>query len=102
MAALLAALGQPVLYRPGMADLFSGDAGDHHDLLLGELGEPLHKHRQHNRLEIRAAGEDLLRAGRQLALRPHRQGEQIEQGIEIRLLAQLLQADPVHFVQEHL
>ena len=58
--------------------------------------------RKNNPLQIRAAGEDLLRAGRQLALRPHRQGEQVEQGIKIRLLAQLLQADPVHLAQEHL
>jgi len=35
--ALLAALGKPVLYRPGMADLFSGNAGNHHDLILGEF-----------------------------------------------------------------
>lgn len=34
LAALLASLGQPVLYRPGMADFFSGDTGDHHDFFL--------------------------------------------------------------------
>ena len=41
LAAFLAALGQPVLYSPGMADLFAGDAGNHHDLFLGELRETL-------------------------------------------------------------
>ena len=63
LAAFLPALSQPVLYRPGVADLFSGDACNHHDLLLGELREALHQHRQHNRVQIRAAGEDLLAAG---------------------------------------
>ena len=27
--AFLAALSQPILYRPGMADFFAGDAGNH-------------------------------------------------------------------------
>ena len=35
LAAFLAALGKPVLYRPGVADFFSGDAGNHHDFYLG-------------------------------------------------------------------
>ena len=35
--------------------------------------------------------------------RPHRQGEQVQQRIEIRLLAQLLQVEPHHLLlQEHL
>ena len=97
--ALLAALSKPVLYRPGVADLLKGKAGDHHDLLRTEEREPLSQHRQHNRVQIRAAGEDLLTAGGQLALGSQRQGEQVQQRIEIWLLAQLLQADPVHFLQ---
>ena len=98
--ALLAALSKPVLYRPGVADLLNGKAGDHHDLLRTEEREPLSQHRQHNRVQIRAAGEDLLTAGGQLALGSQRQGEQVQQRIEIWLLAQLLQADPVHLRQK--
>ena len=100
LAALLATFGKPVLHRPGMADLFAGDAGDHHDLLLAQLGKSLNQHRQHNRFQIRAAGEDLLAARRQLALGPHRQREQVEQGVEVGLLAKRLQADPVHLLEE--
>jgi hypothetical protein len=73
LQAILAALGEPVLNGAGVADFFAGDAGDHHDLLLSRSGR--------------------------LA---HRQREQVEQGIEIGLLAQLLQADPVHVLQERL
>ena len=83
LAPFLAAFGQPVLYSPGVADLFSGNTGDHHDVCLGELGEALHQHRKNNRVQIRAAGENLLTAGRQLAFRPHGQGEQVEQGVEV-------------------
>ena len=41
LAAFGFTFGQPVLNRPGMADIFSGDAGDQHDLLFGELREPM-------------------------------------------------------------
>jgi hypothetical protein len=71
-----------------VADLFSGDAGYHHDLRLGE---------------IRAPGQNLLTASCQFALRPHRQGEQVEQGVEVGLLAQLFKAEPHHLlIQKHL
>ena len=66
------------------------------------MGKLLHQHRQHNLVQIRAAGEDLLAACCQLALGPDRQGEQVEEGIEVGLLAQLLQVDPVHLLEEHL
>jgi hypothetical protein len=33
LQAFLAALRQPVLDSPGVADFFSGDTGDHHDFL---------------------------------------------------------------------
>ena len=42
-AALFTALSEPVLHGPRVADLLAGNAGDHHDLLLGEFREPLHQ-----------------------------------------------------------
>ena len=84
--ALLAALGKPVLYSPGMADFFSGNAGNQHDLILGELRKSLNQHRQHNRFQIRPSGQNLLTAGCQFAFRPHRQGQQVQQRIEVGLL----------------
>jgi len=54
------------------------------------------------RKEIRPAHQDLLRAGHQLALWPHRQREQGKQRIEIHLLAQLFQAQPDHAIEKGL
>jgi hypothetical protein len=58
-------------------------ASNHHDLLVGEMGKRLHQQRQHNLVQVRAAGQDLLTARRQLTLGPDRQREQVEQGIQI-------------------
>ena len=64
-------------------------------------GKPLSHHREHNRFQIRAAGHNLPTAGGQLAFGTHRQCEQVEQGVELWLLAQLPQADLVHLPQKH-
>ena len=89
MQAFLAALRQPILYRPGVADLFSGDTGNHHDLsVLQETA-------------VVSSGNRCTSLGSTTVSRsgPHRQGEQVEQGVEVGLLAQLLKADPVHLLQ---
>ena len=41
-------------------------------------------------------------AGAQFGLRAHRQGEEVEQGVEISLLAEVFQAQPLDLVGEHL
>jgi len=46
--------------------------------------------------------QDPFGADLQLSLRPHRQREQIEQGVEIGMLAQLLQAQPNHAINKYL
>ncbi len=63
----------------------------------------MHHHSQHNLVKIRAPGQDLLTAGRKLALRSHRQGEQIQKRIELGPAAELLKVQPHHLLlQEHL
>ena len=99
LAAFLAALGQPVLHQPGVAHLLAGDLGDLHQLILAVLRKALPQHRKHNRAQIRSPGHNLAAVGRQFRLRADRQREQVEQRIEIRLLAELLEADPVHLLQ---
>ena len=41
--AFLAPLRKQVLHRPGKKDFFSENAGDLHDLLLGEFRKTLHQ-----------------------------------------------------------
>ena len=67
-----------------------------------KCGKPLRQHSENGGKQIRPALEDLLRAGRQFGLRPHRQGQQGEQWIEIGLLAQLLQTEPDHAINKRL
>ena len=98
VAALFAALSEPVLHGPRVADLLAGNAGDHHDLLLGEFRKPLHQHRKHNRAQIRPAGQDLAGTALELALGPGWQGEQVEQRVKIGLTAELFQAQPAHLL----
>ena len=53
LAAFLAASSKPILCRPSVAQLFHGNASDHHDLVDCEMGKPLHQNREHNLLQIR-------------------------------------------------
>jgi hypothetical protein len=53
-------------------------------------------YRQHHRIQVRAAGQDLLTARRQFTFGPDRQGEQVQQGIQLAPAAELLQVDPGH------
>jgi hypothetical protein len=87
LAAFFAAGCEPVLCRPSVAQLFHGDASNHYDHPAREIGKPLHQHRQHNLVQIRAAGQDLLTARHQITCGPD---PQVDQGIQLSPAAELL------------
>ena len=83
---LLPAPLQKVLSGAGVEQLVGGIACERPDFLGAKCWKQLKQHSENGGKQIRPALEDLLRAGRQFGLRPHRQRQQGEQGIEISLL----------------
>ena len=99
---MLPAFLDQLLGGPGVTQLLGGNLDVHHHLLQGEVGVPLHQDRKNRLSQIRAALQDLLTAQLQLRFMQNRQPEQIQQRIELVLLAELLQADPDHIIQHQL
>ena len=85
-----------------MTQFVGGNLDVHHHLLQGEVGVPLHQHRENRLSQIRTAFQDLLAAQLQLRLMQNRQRQQIQQRIELIPLAELFQADPDHLIQHQL
>jgi hypothetical protein len=102
LPAFLPAFLDQLLGSPGVTQLLGGNLDVHHHLLQGEVGVPLHQHRENRLSQIRTALQDLLAAPLQLRLMQHRQPEQIQQRIELVLLAKLFEADPDHLIQHQL
>ena len=71
-----------------------------HDFLACEIGKPHPKNRKNGVEQIGPWPQDLIGGGLNLSLRSHRQRQQADQRIDPRLLAELIQAQPVCTGQE--
>ena len=100
LQALLAPFREDVLEGAGVAPEVFGDAESGDYLLGGKTLKALRKNRQDQCDQIRPWRQDALSAGCEIRLFLHRQGEQGQQGIEIRLTGEGLQVHPGHILLE--
>ncbi len=99
---LLSAFFDQLLAEAGVAQVIGGEIDQGHDFLAGETGKPLPKNRENRVEQIGSWPEDLIGGPWNVGLGPHRQRQQVDQRIKPRLLAEILQAEPVHAGQKGL
>ncbi|MBD1194995.1 hypothetical protein [Vulcanococcus sp. Clear-D1] len=86
----------------GVAQVIGGDVDQGHDFLVSEMGKPLPQDRDNDLEQVGAWLQDPISGIEDVGFGQHRQGEQTDQRIKPWLLAELVQAEPVHIVKERL
>ena len=80
--------------------MIGGPIDQGHDFLAKEMGKPLPNDKENGLDQIGPWFQDPIGGAGDFGFGQHRQGEQAEQRIKPGLLAELLQAEPVHASQE--
>jgi hypothetical protein len=94
--ALQSAFFDPILGETGVAQVIGGEIDQGHDFLASEMGKPTPQDRENGFDKIGPRFQDPIGGAADVGFGQHRQRQQAEQRIKPWLLAELLEAEPVH------